>query len=49
MGSDHWWRRNKNLICLAVYIFSAARMVMKFLSDFDILSPSMWRWPVWTK
>mmetsp|Transcript_7246 Transcript_7246/g.30073 ORF Transcript_7246/g.30073 Transcript_7246/m.30073 type:complete len:250 (-) Transcript_7246:184-933(-) len=48
MGSHHWCSKNKNRICLAEYILSAAPMVMKFLSDLDILSPSMCRCPVCT-
>ena len=48
MGSDHWCSKNRKRICLAEYILSAAPMVMKFLRDLDIFSPSMCRCPVCT-
>jgi hypothetical protein len=49
MGSLHWCKRKRKRIWRALYMVSAARMVMKFLSDLLILSPSMWRWPEWMK
>mmetsp|Transcript_26630 Transcript_26630/g.87311 ORF Transcript_26630/g.87311 Transcript_26630/m.87311 type:complete len:366 (-) Transcript_26630:996-2093(-) len=49
MGSLHWQMRKRKRIWRHVYMSSAARMVMKFLSDLLILSPAMCKCPVWRK
>jgi hypothetical protein len=40
---------NRGLLAIRLPPDLTSRMVMKFLSDLDILSPSMWRWPVCRK